>query len=243
MRPDAAALAASLVLLAAGCQNPPGYPGPPEVRPSQVEDFASLYAQNCAGCHGATGENGPATDLANPEYEALVDDATLRKTTADGMPGTLMPAFAKSAGGTLTDKQIDVLVAGMRQQWQKPNVFGGTTPPAYAQGKPGDAQHGEQAYTAHCAICHQSSPQEITGKTYLALVSDQALRTFTIAGRRDIGQPDWRHDSRDGKPATPLTSQEVDDIVTYLSTLRNPATISQQAGNAANPGSEMHAPR
>jgi cytochrome c oxidase cbb3-type subunit 3 len=236
MRVCAAALAASLALLAAGCRNPPGYPGPPEQRPSQVMDFATLYGQNCSACHGTTGENGPATDLANPEYQAMVDDATLQKVIAKGMPGTMMPAFAKSAGGTLTDQQVDALVTGMRKQWQKPNALSGATPPPYAQTKPGDATRGQQEYEAHCAICHRSSPQEISGKSYLALVSDQALRTFILAGRPDTGQPDWRHDSRNGNPATPLTSQEVDDIVTYLSTLRNPAMISQQAGNAANPG-------
>lgn len=236
MRAYSAALAASLLLLTAGCENPPGYPAPAPVRPKQVMDFASLYGENCSACHGATGENGPATDLANPEYQALVDDATMHKVIASGMPGTLMPAFGDSAGGTLTDEQINVLVTGMRKQWQKADAFGGVAPPPYAQAQPGDAKRGEEAYKAHCAICHQDTPQEITGRTYLALVSDQALRTFTIAGRPDIGQPDWRHLSRDGKPATPLTSQEVDDIVTYLSTLRNPAAVSRPAGNAANPG-------
>ena len=228
--------ASSLVMLFAGCQNPPGYPGPAPLRPSDAMDFASLYGQNCAGCHGANGKNGPATDLANPEYQALVDDATLHKVIANGMPGTLMPAFGDSAGGTLTDGQVGALVAGMRKQWQKPNAFDGATPPPYTQAKTGDAKRGEQEYEAHCAICHRSSTQEITGKAYLALVGDQALRTFIIVGRPDTGHPDWRHLSRDGKPATPLSSQEVDDIVTYLATLRNPAAISKQAGKAANPG-------
>lgn len=236
MRRQVAALAASLTVLFAGCQNPPGYPGPAQVRPSEVVDFASLYGQNCAACHGSNGENGPATDLANPEYQALVDDATLHKVIANGMPGTLMPAFGTSAGGTLTDQQVDALVAGLRKQWQKPNAFGGATPPPYAQTNSGDAKLGQQEYEAYCAVCHRFSTQEITGKAYLALVSDQALRTFIIAGRPDTGQPDWRHLSRDGKPATPLTSQQVDDIVTYLSTLRNPAAASQQAGDAAKPG-------
>ena len=230
-----AMLAASLAILFAGCQNAPGYPGPAPHRPSDVIDFTSLYGQNCAACHGASGKNGPATDLANPEYQALVDDATLHKVIANGMPGTLMPAFGESAGGTLTDQQVGALVTGMRKQWQKPNAFD-ATPPPYAQAKPGDAERGQQEYEARCAICHRSSTQEITGKAYLALVSNQALRTFIIAGRPDTGHPDWRHLSRDGKLATPLSSEEVDDIVTYLSMLRNPAAVSKQAGNAANPG-------
>ncbi len=237
MRRHTAALAASLAMLfAAGCSHAPGYPAPAPLPPRQVMDFATLYSENCSACHGATGAQGPATDLANPEYEALVDDATLRNVIDNGMQGTMMPAFAISAGGTLTDKQVEVLVSGIRERWQKPNAFGAATPPPYAQTMPGDAQRGQQEYKTSCAICHRSSSQEITGKSYLALISDQALRTFIIAGSPDIGQPDWQHDSRDGKPATPLTSQEVDDIVTYLSTLRNPAAVTQQAGNAVKLG-------
>ena len=43
--------------------------------------------------------HGAATNLANPEYEALVDDATLRDVIAKGEKGTLMPAFAVKSGG------------------------------------------------------------------------------------------------------------------------------------------------
>jgi len=36
-----------------------------------------------------------------------------------------MPAFAQNAGGMLTDKQVDVIVAGIRERWSKPDVFPG----------------------------------------------------------------------------------------------------------------------
>lgn len=230
---SASLLAASLVLLIAGCNHAPGYPGNPPTRPDEVVDFTTLYSQNCSACHGVNGQNGPAIDLGNPEYQALIDDATLRKWISNGLPGTLMPAFAQSAGGMLTDRQIDALVAGMRQHWAASNAFNGATPPPYAQGKPGDPKHGQQLYASRCAICHQSSPQQITGSSYLALVGDQALRTLIIAGRPDIGQPDWRHDSPGGKLTTPLSTTDVDDIVAYLATLRNPgATSSGPAASA-----------
>ena len=45
--------------------------------------------------------------------------------------------------------------------------------------------------------------------TYLALVSDQGLRTTVIAGRPDLGAPDWRGNVR-GKT---MTSQEISDVV------------------------------
>ncbi|MGC2499832.1 MAG: hypothetical protein WA374_18955, partial [Acidobacteriaceae bacterium] len=68
--------------------------------------------------------------------------------------------------------------------------------------------------------------QQLTSAVYLSLISDDALRTIIVAGRPDIGQPDWQHDSAKGAPATPLTGQEITDIVAYLGSLRNPATVS-----------------
>src|SRR4029077_19344081 len=89
-----------------GCANAPGRPGPGEmpIVPSEVSDFGTLYQQNCAGCHGAEGKGGAAIALANPVYLAIADDSILQRAAANGIPGTSMPAFARSAGGMLTDK-------------------------------------------------------------------------------------------------------------------------------------------
>ena len=214
---------ACLAVLATGCGRSLGDPPGPIPRPSKITDFNTLYGENCAACHGVNGQNGPAIDLANPEYQALVDDATLRKWISDGMPGTEMPAFAQSAGGMLTDAQVGALVAGMRKKWSRRDVFAGTTPPPYAQPEGGDAQRGEQSYQFRCAGCHASSQQQITSSDYLAIVSDQALRSIIIAGRPDIGQPDWRHLGPGRQAAVPLSAQDVDNIVAYLASLRNPA--------------------
>ena len=86
MKTSAAAGAGALVLFAlAGC-NLPGKPkaGPEVPRPEEVLAFETLYGANCAGCHGANGQNGAATNLANPEYQALIDDASLREVIAKG---------------------------------------------------------------------------------------------------------------------------------------------------------------
>ncbi|MGA7341652.1 MAG: c-type cytochrome [Terracidiphilus sp.] len=228
----AACIAVCMVLSMAGCAHAPGYPPAAIASPGAVTDFAALYNQNCAGCHGRDGQNGPAIDLRNPEYQALVDDATLRKWISGGMPGTLMPAFAQSAGGMLTDAQIGALIAGMRKQWQAANAFAGDVPPAYVQTEAGDARRGAQAYQAHCAGCHDGSRQQIASPVYLALVGDQTLRSMIVAGRPDIGQPDWRHDGPGGKSAAPLSGPDVDDIVAYLRSLRNaePGTVSAAGG-------------
>jgi mono/diheme cytochrome c family protein len=117
--------------LASGCENPPGYPKPGTevLRPEDQLSFSVLYKQNCAACHGEDGQYGASFDLANPVYQALVDDQSLKKWISSGMPGTQMPAWAISDGGPLTDQQIDVLVRGMRFTWSRPNALGPTTPP------------------------------------------------------------------------------------------------------------------
>jgi mono/diheme cytochrome c family protein len=209
----------------AGCAHVPAA----TERPGDVTDFAALYSQNCAACHGADGQNGPAIDLANPEYQALVDDATLRKWISGGMPGTQMPAFAQSAGGMLTDAQVNALVTGMRERWFAHAAFGAATVPPYAQSHPGDRDRGQQLFEAHCAGCHKSSREQIDSPLYLALVGDQALRSMILAGRPDIGQPDFMHDNPVGSAASPLAAQDVDDIVTYLSELRRSAAAQTSA--------------
>jgi mono/diheme cytochrome c family protein len=221
------AMALPLLFALAGCSRmPEATVEAPAPRPEAVLDFHALYSANCQACHGVNGHGGPAMELGNPEYQALVDDATLRKWISGGMVGTEMPAFAQSAGGFLTDQQIGAIVAGMRKEWGQANAFGGAAPPVYAQGQDGDSKRGQAVYQARCASCHQNPAREqVTSAVYLSLVGDQALRTIIVAGRMDIGQPDWRLQG----VGTPLSGQDVTDIVTYLGSLRNPAAVSAAA--------------
>jgi len=158
-----------------------------------------------------------------------VDEATLRKWISGGMPGTQMPPFAQSAGGMLTDAQVNALVAGMRKRWFTPGAFGAAAVLPYAQSQPGDPDRGQRLFEVHCAGCHKSSREQIDSPLYLALVGDQALRSMILAGRPDIGQPDFMHDDPAGSAASPLSAQDVDDIVTYLSVLRKSAAEQTSA--------------
>jgi mono/diheme cytochrome c family protein len=221
-----------------GCGQLPGRPKPgPEVpRPDSVVDFATLYRQNCSACHGADGMNGPSYPLANPTYQALVDEQVLHQAVVNGVPGTLMPAFAISAGGSLTDQQVDALVHGMRAAWYKPGTLEGANLPAYKASTTANSGHGQQVYTSHCASCHgegagapntgiEGKAGSILDPAFLSLVSDQVLRTVVIAGRPDIGQPDWRS----VQPGHPMSDQDVTDVVGWISSQR-PST---QQGKAA----------
>jgi len=99
-----------------GCASPHGQPRKDSeiLAPNEIFGFGTLYAENCAGCHGAEGRGGAAIALADPVYLAVADDVAIRKVIASGVRGTAMPAFAQSSGGMLTDKQIDVIAREIR---------------------------------------------------------------------------------------------------------------------------------
>ncbi|HMG84193.1 MAG TPA: cytochrome c [Terracidiphilus sp.] len=186
------------------------------MRPEDVVSFDRLYKQNCSACHGENGSGGPALDLANPDYQALVDDESLRHWITSGMPGTQMPAFGESAGGFLTPQQVATLVNGMRSRWAHADHKVHDMP-TYSSSTIGAVEQGHQIFQVKCSSCHQQGQQRITDTSYLALMSDQSLRTIVIAGRPDLGQPDWNQ----VQPGQPLTDQDVSDIVAYLHSLRS----------------------
>lgn len=203
-------------------------------RPDSVLDFHTLYSQNCAGCHGVEGKDGPSVPLSDPLYQAIVDDNTLRDTIANGQPGSQMPAFAQSAGGMLTDAQVNALVKGMREHWLKPANLNPGNLPAYKAVNKGDSQRGRQVYSFYCASCHgaigqsQSRVGSIVDRAFLSLISDQALHTIAIIGRPDLGMPDWR----ERVPGHPMTDQEITDVVAWLSSQRGPQRPMQKPGGA-----------
>jgi cytochrome c oxidase cbb3-type subunit III len=218
-------------VLPSGCGSPHGQPRRDSeiLAPNEVLDFRALYAQNCAGCHGVEGRGGAAIALANPVYLAIVDDAAIRKAIANGVRETAMPAFAQSSGGMLSDKQITVISSEIRARWGKREILDGLNPPSYAAKSTGDPERGASAYKTYCESCHGpgghggQSGGAITNDSFLALVSDQGLRTIVIAGRPELGAPDWRGNVA-GKP---MSEQEVTDVVAWLA--------SQRAKNPGQP--------
>jgi cytochrome c oxidase cbb3-type subunit III len=210
--------------LLCGCANAPGRPvaGDEPVVPSEITDFKVLYGQNCTGCHGDNGEGGAAIALADPVYLAIADDTVVRHATADGISGTSMPAFAQSAGGMLTDKQIDLIVQGIRERWAQPDVLHGANPPPYSSSEPGDVSRGSVAYAEFCSSCHgaggrgRQGASSIVDGSFLALLNDQELRMIVIVGRPELGAPDWRGNV----PGKPMSPQDVSDVVAWLASQR-----------------------
>jgi len=226
------------LLVCVACSNSPGRPAPDSValRPDQIVDSAVLYGQNCAACHGSNGKGGAAIALGDSVFLATAEDAAIRQTIANGVPGTPMPPFAESAGGMLTDKQIDAIVRAIRS-WAKPGALRNVTPPPYSTKVAGDPHLGATVYATYCSRCHGpdghggSKASSIVDGYYLALVSDQDLRTNVIVGRPEFGAPDWRGDV----PGHPMSAQEISDVVAWLAAQR-PQLPGQPYANLSKSG-------
>lgn len=222
---------AGLTMFSTGCLSAPGKPGlsAEALRPEQVHDFPTLYKQNCAACHGEHGSQGASISLANPIYLAVAGIDNIARVTAMGVPHTLMPGFSRHAGGTLTDEQISILAHGMEHTWGDPHAVAARSTPSYASTLQGDSANGSKAYQTNCARCHGGDGTGVRMNTlrtgslvdpaYLALVSDQDLRSTIIAGRPADRMPDWRSDAV-GPQARAMTAEEITDVVAWLASYR-----------------------
>ncbi|WP_428306738.1 cytochrome c [Lacipirellula sp.] len=238
----------------AGCNADfPGKPLPADrpVPQNEITDFATLFRQNCTGCHGADGQHGPAPPLNDPLFLALVTPAELIEVIRNGRNGTPMPAFATEQGGTLTAEQVQILANGLQGHWPIDEEDKAELAALVADAPPyvapqGSLQLSADATTAGaalferaCAECH--GPNGAGGETgytngaindraFLALISDQALRRIIITGRHDLGMPNYA--DAEGRPDDfkPLTSEEIDELVALLASWRRDSPSNANAG-------------
>jgi mono/diheme cytochrome c family protein len=122
----------------------------------------------------------------------------------------------------LTEQQIEVIASGIFSRWGRKQVLDGANPPSYLAKAAGNVAQGQLVFGRYCASCHGSegggTPKgsAITNDSFLALVSDQGLRTVVIAGKPELGAPDWRGNV----PGQPMTDQEITDVVAWLAARR-----------------------
>ena len=82
-----------------------------EILAVQLDESMSLYAENCAVCHGLSGEGIGSIPSLNNEGLRSMDYGELLKTINRGRYDTAMPAWNKSDGGPLSDYQVEELAA------------------------------------------------------------------------------------------------------------------------------------
>ncbi|MBI5653743.1 MAG: c-type cytochrome [Chloroflexi bacterium] len=80
-------------------------PPPPSFPPGDATRGTKVYAENCAVCHGERGEGRVGATLQK-EWSGIDPEKFLDATIARGVAGSRMPAWAKFAGGPLSEQEI-----------------------------------------------------------------------------------------------------------------------------------------
>jgi mono/diheme cytochrome c family protein len=86
--------------------------GEAEVAAGDPDNGATVFAQNCAACHGENAEGGAVgPTLVSAELKAQGDDF-FRQTILNGREGTAMPAWE----GRLSTQEIEDVIAFVRSK-------------------------------------------------------------------------------------------------------------------------------
>ena len=185
-------------------------------------DGSQLYRDNCAVCHGDTGDGGVGIPLSLPAFLESVDDNFLQQTIRRGRPGRVMPAFTK-----LSDAQINAIVGHIRGWSGKPA-------PVFSD-KPvkGDLQKGKTLFASYCAACHGADGEGGTGtgvtfsrKRDLPIIAPALNNPGFLAATSDSM---IRHTLQFGREGTPmrsflvqgLTETDIDNLVSYVRSFEN----------------------
>ncbi len=209
------------ILALVACDKIPGKPKPEDRwKPhSEITDFAKLFEQNCQGCHGMGSVVAASMPLDNPTFLAILPREELLRLISEGIPSKAMPGFSAAAGGPLTKDQIKILVDNIVSKKPAPT---GNLLPTYAATVPGDATRGATIFANACASCHGADGNggdkagSVINPAYLDLVSDQYLRSIVIAGRPDLGCPDFANRI----PGQAMTEADIADVTAWLITHR-----------------------
>jgi mono/diheme cytochrome c family protein len=184
-------------------------------------DGATLFRNYCANCH--SDGSFAAWDKFFVRFMPAVRGLGLRATAdrqfivtaiKEGRPGTLMPAWKKSAGG-LTDEQVEKLADYLTGG--SPGDAPALEPPFPMTGA--NAQRGGEVFQQLCAGCHGANKlaPSLSNPVLLQTASDAFLAKTIINGRRDTPMPAFRRPGSHG-----LTDEEIRDVIAYLRSLGKP---------------------
>ena len=177
-----------------------------EFRMEAVERGEELYADHCASCHGDEGEGIPnvGSVLNSKGFLEMRDDEALRAATHDGLPNTMMPAYAQAKGGPLRDNQIEDLVAFMRDWEETASLLPEATP----------AIEAAALYAQYCAGCHGPNGEgtedvslAMNSRGFLERTNDALLFKLTAQGRPEQGMPAFEGE---------LSNAEINALVAFM---------------------------
>ncbi|MBI2980599.1 MAG: c-type cytochrome [Chloroflexi bacterium] len=177
-----------------------------------VERGAKLYSSVCATCHGAQGEGivGPALKGTQ------LDDDTLQKFIARGIPGTAMPAWGKEDGGPFHQQQIKDLATFIKN-WDKvlSETPASLTSPQQTMPSTTEttATDGSKIFANRCSSCHGVNRQGTSGLApaltpeSLAALNDTTIKDTILNGRSGTAMPVFKGT---------LSPEEIDALLQFI---------------------------
>ena len=149
-----------------------------------------LFVQNCAPCHGPTGDGVAGVQLKSPTF--------LEQKTRGVVAGTIqvgnekgMPAWSIEAGGSLTDEQIESIVEFL---FSSAGVTSGGSGGAITDSPFGDLTAAE-FFGANCAGCHGADRSGGVGPALLPdrlTEADDFYIDTILNGRPGTPMPVWK---------------------------------------------------
>lgn len=185
-----------------------------EIRTATItEKGAALYARYCSLCHGNNGEGylaDNANALSNQDFLVSASDEYILQGILQGRPGTPMSAWSRGKGGSLAREEASAIVSFIRT-WQK-------TPSLVfrAAAVKGNAENGASLYERWCAACHgkqgngNNAPQ-LGNPVFQQTAGDAFIHYAIRNGRRGTSMTAYKQK---------LNSQEINDVVSFIRTLR-----------------------
>lgn len=166
-------------------------------RINSVVNATDLYAENCAVCHGASGEGIGDNPVLNTAAIQSTSESDLVKVIARGRYNTMMAGWSIDEGGILSNAQVDDLVTLIQYgNWefveQRVGELG-LTPPAVIEYEITDEmlnllsqlpdseqiQTGLELYANNCAACHAPSG---SGSSIAPAINTPELRQLPVEG-------------------------------------------------------------
>ncbi len=167
----------------------------------------SIFARQCAGCHGADGGGAIGPSLKSNDFLRMVDDRYLYRSIVEGRPSTAMPSWQH-----LSADDVGALISFLRTK-QKGPAF-----PASSMIARGDYNVGRVRYEQACAGCHGVAGSggvgpQLTNPVFLDSVSDAALKRWIERGRSGTAMMGF---SPESQGPVSLDDRQINDIIAYL---------------------------
>ncbi len=196
---------------------------------------ASMFRNNCAGCHGQHGEGGIGNSLRSPSFLALASEHFLRETIIEGRGrgNTAMPT-----GYTYSPEELSDVLAYLAT-WKAPEHDFAQVDALLARSGPTNTDYGASIFRARCAACHGDEGEggigsRLNSQSFLTAVDDRFFYRSITEGRPGTAMPSWGF----------LDAEDIADVISHMrSWQQGPARSLPKRQEKGDPvsGAEIYA--